>query len=149
MLGCRAVELLRTYPINVSLPSPGSPSWVFCPHDSRLGESSDRFLGMVVSAFGGCLEHIEDEVVPRMVAAWARVLVVPVPVVNWDLHFRRVTVVQAIAALVVLAPQEVLGIKHVRVMVEPLYVPIAACTSPCAAVGSRIGCLSGQTAHAY
>lgn len=59
------------------------------------------------------------------------VIVVPFSVVNWDLHFSRISMVEAVAAAKVLATIEVLRIVNIWVVIESLVVAIASSTSPC------------------
>ena len=68
------------------------------------------------------LEHVQDEVVTPMVGSSCWVKVVPLAVVHRDSHFGGVTIVHAIRAAVVLIAPVVLGIVHVRIVVEFLVV---------------------------
>ena len=65
-----------------------------------------------------------------VVATWAWVFVVPVAVVNGNLHFRTVTIVHAIAALVGFCTTEVLWIEHVRIVVEAIAVTAVSGGTP-------------------
>jgi len=55
--------------------------------------------------------------VTAMVAAIARVVVVPSLVVNGNPHFRRVAIVHTVGASVVFLPPKVLGVVYVWVVV--------------------------------
>lgn len=74
-----------------------------------------------------------------MVSPIARIFVVPVSIVNWNLHFRRVTIVQTIAAAVILVTLKVLRIKYVRIVIESLNVAVAVRSSPYPSIGTRVG----------
>src|SRR6056297_830611 len=56
----------------------------------------------------GCLKDVQLEVVAAVVAAVARIEVVPPLVVDRDTHLRRVTVVHAVGAAIVLLSPEIL-----------------------------------------
>lgn len=73
--------------------------------------------------------------VTEVIAAIARILVVPLSVVNGDLHLRWIAIVQAIAAAIVFASPEVLRIIDVRIVVEAAVVSIAGRSSPLLPVG--------------
>ena len=64
------------------------------------------------------LEHVKDEMVPRVVTSRARVVVVPTAVVHWNLHLSRVAIVHAVAAAIVVIATEVLWVEDVGIMVE-------------------------------
>lgn len=68
------------------------------------------------------LEHVGDEMVAPVVAAARWVFVVPFLVVHRNLHFGWVTIVQAVAAAVVLVAVEVLWIVHERIVVEAVII---------------------------
>lgn len=69
-----------------------------------------------------------------MVAAAGWVVIVPLLVVHGDLHLRWVAIVQAVAAAVVLVTVEILGIVHVRIVVEAVVVTTAGLSTRNSAV---------------
>ncbi len=73
-----------------------------------------------------------------MESAVARVVVVPLFVVDRNPHLRRVPVIQAITAAEVLLPPEILGIIDVRVVVEPIPVAEIGLSTPSAAIGPLV-----------
>ena len=79
-------------------------------------------------------EHVEDEVVAAVELARARVVVVPALVVDRDPHLGRVPVVEAVGRAVVLAAPVVLGVVHVRVVVEAVPVGVGVGAAERAAV---------------
>ena len=81
------------------------------------------------------LEHVKDEVMAPVVRPIARIVVMPLAVVDRNLHFRSVPMVHAIAAAVVFATVEVLWIVHVWVVIESTVVTVARGSSPRPAVG--------------
>ena len=66
------------------------------------------------------------------------VVVVPLAIVDWDLHFYRVAIIEAITALEILVTVEILRIVNEWVVVESLIVAIASSPSPCLAVSLRL-----------
>ena len=64
------------------------------------------------------LKHVESEVSSFVKLARARVLVVPMAVVDRDPHLGRIAVVQAVGTAVVLVPPEVLRVIDVRIVIE-------------------------------
>ena len=62
------------------------------------------------------------------------VVVVPLAIVNWNLHFYGVAMVQAITARVVFGAVEVLWIIDIWGVVETLVVTITRSSTPCPAV---------------
>ena len=62
------------------------------------------------------------------------IVVVPLAIVNWDLHFCRVSMVKTIATAKVLISIEVLWIVYIRIVIETLVVAIARSTTPCFAI---------------
>ena len=66
------------------------------------------------------------------------IVVVPLAIVNWDLHFRRVSMVKTIAAAKVLIAIEVLWIVNIRIVIETLVVAIARSATPCFAICLRL-----------
>lgn len=81
------------------------------------------------------LEHVGQEMMSPVVATIGRIVIVPLTVVDRNLHLRNITVVEAIAAAIVLVAVKVLWIVDVRVMVEPSVVSAARRTTPTAPVG--------------
>ena len=77
--------------------------------------------------------------VARVVPAVAGVHVVPLFVVNRNSHFSRIAVIQAIAALEILLPVEILRIVNIRVVVEAVPVAVVGLTTPGASVSSLVG----------
>ena len=69
-----------------------------------------------------------------MISAARGVLVVPLAIVDRNLHFRWITVVQAIAASVVLISIEILGIVDVRVVIEAMIIASPGLSSRYSAV---------------
>ncbi len=78
---------------------------------------------------------------PPVVAARTGVIVVPMAIVDWDLHFRWITVVHTIAALIVLATAIVLWVEHVRIVVESRAVAAPCSSTPCLTIGHCLWCL--------
>jgi len=74
----------------------------------------------------------------RVEPAVARVIVVPLLVVDWNPHFWRIPVVQAITASEVLLPPEILGVIDIRIVVEPIPVAEIGLSTPSAAVGPLV-----------
>ena len=66
----------------------------------------------------GSLEDVGDEVVTPVVATGFGIEVFPLPVVDGDLHFRWIAIVEAIRAAIVFAAVEVLRVVDVRVVLE-------------------------------
>ena len=64
------------------------------------------------------LEDVEDKVMSAVVQPRARIIVVPLLVVDRNSHFRWIAVVQTIAAAIVLIRPEILWIVHIRVVVK-------------------------------
>ena len=75
-----------------------------------------------------------------VVALLLWVVVVPLTVVDRNLHFLRVAIVQAIAAAEVLASVEVLGIVNIRVVLEAIEIASPLIVSPRLPVGLRLLC---------
>ena len=87
---------------------------------------------------GSCLEDVQNEVVARVESAVARVIVVPLLVVDRNPHFWRIPVVQAITALEILLSPEILGIVYVRIVIKPIPVAEIGLSTPGAAVGPLV-----------
>ena len=79
--------------------------------------------------------------VTGVIASIAGILVVPLPVINWNLHFCGITIVKTVAAAIVLVALKVLGVKNVWIVIESLNVAIAARATPYASVGSWVRCV--------
>ena len=63
----------------------------------------------------------------------------PLPVVNRDLHFRRIAVVEAVGAAVILVAPEVLRVIDERVVVKPVPVLHAVGVAPLPPEGRVLG----------
>src|SRR5947207_175251 len=85
------------------------------------------------------LERIEDELVAHVILRPGRVEIVPRLVVDRDLHFWWIAVVEAVRAAVILVAPEVLRVVDERVMVEPLPILDAVGVAPLAAEGRVLG----------
>ena len=81
------------------------------------------------------LEYVGQEMVAPMISLSGWIIIVPLAIVNWDLHFSRISMVEAIAAAIVLVSIEVLWIVNVWIMIESLVVAIAGCSTPCPTIG--------------
>ena len=75
----------------------------------------------------------------RVKPAAARVIVVPLLVVDGNPHLRRIPVIQAIAAAEVFLPPEILWVIDVRIVVKPIPVAEIGLSTPSAAVGPLVG----------
>lgn len=73
-----------------------------------------------------------------MESTMARVVVVPLFVVDRNPHFWRIPVVQAITASEVLLPPEILGVIDIRIVVEPIPVAEIGLSTPSAAIGPLV-----------
>lgn len=73
-----------------------------------------------------------------MESAVARIIVVPLLVVDGNPHFRRIPVVQAIAAAKVFLSPEVLGIVDVRIVIKPIPVAEIGLPTPGSAIGPLV-----------
>jgi len=70
------------------------------------------------------LEHVQNEVMSPVVPLLRWIVVSPLAVVDGDLHFGRVSMVETIATPVVLVSPKVLRIVNVRVVVKSLIVSL-------------------------
>jgi hypothetical protein len=86
------------------------------------------------------LEHVQEEMMAPVVGTIARVIIIPLPIVDRDLHFGWITVIEAVAAAIVLVSVEILGIVDVGVVLKPGVVSAASPATPSAAVS--VGLLS-------
>ena len=84
------------------------------------------------------LENVGQEVVSPVISLGCWIVIVPLAVVNWDLHFRRISMVEAVAAAIVLIAIKVLWIVHIWVVIESFVVAIARSTTPCLAICLRL-----------
>lgn len=75
-----------------------------------------------------------------VVATGAGVFVMPMFVVDRDLHFGRIPVVHAVAATIIIVAAKILWIKNVRIVVEPRTVSISR-GWPKRSVGHRLGAI--------
>src|SRR5262249_17826048 len=82
-------------------------------HRSALGSGTSSLSAVR-------LEVIQNELVALVVAAAFRQVVLPLLVIDWSLHFRRIAIIEIFARAVVLVAPEILRIPHVRIVVEPL-----------------------------
>jgi len=73
-----------------------------------------------------------------MESAVARIIVVPLLVVDGNPHFWRIPVVQAITAAKVLLSPEILGIVDVRIVIKPIPVAEIGLSTPSAAIGPLV-----------
>ena len=103
---------------------------------SNIGPT--RMLAILVRRFW--LEYVGQEMMTPVVPTVGRIVVVPLTIVNRNLHFRCISVIETIAAAIVLLTVEVLRIVNVWVVVEPRVIPVASATSPAATV-SLLVCL--------
>jgi len=62
------------------------------------------------------------------------IVIVPLAIVNWDLHFSRISMVKAIAAAIILIPIEILRIVNIGIVIESLVIAIAGGTTPCSSI---------------
>ena len=76
------------------------------------------------------LKHVEHKVVAAVVGTAARIRIVPLAVVGWNPHLVGISVVQAIAAFVVLLPPVVLRIEEIRIVIEAFPIVDAGRPSP-------------------
>lgn len=74
----------------------------------------------------------------RVEPAAARVIVVPLFVVNRNPHLWRIPVVQAITAAEVLLPPEILGVVDVRIVIKPIPVAEIGLSTPSSAIGPLV-----------
>ena len=81
---------------------------------------------------------------PFVIRAWCRVIAKPMAVVDRDPHLRRIAIVQAVGAAVVLVPPEVLWVIDVRIVVESLPILSAIGASPSPAIGLLSSGLVGR-----
>ena len=77
--------------------------------------------------------------------AW--IVIVPLAVVNRDLHFGRIPIVQAIAATVILVAVEILLVVDVRIVLESRVVSVARSATPRTAISIRLLGLRVRSAH--
>ena len=92
------------------------------------------------------LEHVQDEMMPPVVWAVSRVIIVPLAIVDGDLHFRRIAVIHTIATAIVFITVEILRVVDVWVVLEPWVIPATSGPTPCASIG--IGFLSLRYGYA-
>src|SRR5262249_54985312 len=88
------------------------------------------------SGRAGDLEHVQDELVPLVIAVGTGIEVHPLPVIDGHAHLRRITEVKVFAAAVVLVAPEVLRVPDVGIVIEPLPVGTAILAAPHAAKSS-------------
>ena len=73
-----------------------------------------------------------------MISLSCWIIIVPLAIVNWDLHFCRISMVKAVATAIVLVTIKVLWIVNIWVVIESLVVAIARSTTPCLAICLRL-----------
>ena len=83
---------------------------------------------------GECSENIQYEVMSAVEFATRGVVIVPMSVVDRDSHLGRIPIVEAISTPIVLVSPEILWVKDVRVVVEPVPIDGGVRVSPCAAI---------------
>ncbi len=64
-----------------------------------------------------------------------RIIIIPLAIIDWDLHFGWIAIIHTIAAAIVLVAVEVLWVIHVRIVLESRIVSAASSTTPSATVG--------------
>ncbi len=69
-----------------------------------------------------------------MISLRSWIVVFPLAIVNWNLHFSRISMVKTIAAAKVFISIEVLRIVDIRIMIEAFVVAIARSATPCSAI---------------
>lgn len=69
-----------------------------------------------------------------MITLRSWIVVFPLAIVNWNLHFGRIPMVKTIAAAKILITIEVLRIVNIRIVIETFVVAIARSTTPCSAI---------------
>ena len=75
------------------------------------------------------------------------IVIVPLAVVNRDLHFGRITIIQAVATAVIFVPVEVLWVVDVRIVLESRVVSVARPATPRTAISIRLLGLRVRGAH--
>ena len=96
----------------------------------RFPVKPSRFL----STAGKCSENIQYEVVSAVEFTTRGVIIVPVSIVDRYSHLGRIPIVEAISTPIVLVSPEILWVKDVRVVVEPVPIDGGVRVSPCAAI---------------
>lgn len=86
------------------------------------------------------LKDVQDEVMAPVVPALVGIIVVPMPVVDGDLHFRWIPMVHAVAAAVVLVAAKVLRVVDVGIVVKARAVPVAG-RAPHRSISNWLGCV--------
>ena len=81
------------------------------------------------------LENVELEVRPLVVAPRLGIVVLPVEVIDRDLHFRRIAVVEVVGAAVIVRAPEVLRVVDVGIVVEAVPVLGGVALAPLLAEG--------------
>lgn len=84
---------------------------------------------------GLILEHVQDEVMAGVISLRSWIIVFPLAVVDGDLHLRRVPMIEAIGAAIVLVTPKVLWIVNIRIVLETIVISLTSSSSPHAAVG--------------
>lgn len=89
------------------------------------------------------LEDVQKEVVATVISVIGRIHVVPLLVVDRNLHFGRIALIKAIATAIVFAPVEVLRVVDVGIVLETREVATTLVVPPGLTVGLLLLGLSG------
>ena len=92
--------------------------------------------------FETILKYVENELMAPVIPLLLWVVVMPLAIVNRDLHLLWVTIVQAVATSEVLATVKVLRIINIRVVLETIEIARSLVVTPCLPVGLRLLCRS-------
>jgi hypothetical protein len=85
------------------------------------------------------LKHVEHELVPAVVSAALRILIVPLAIVNRNPHFGRIAIVHVFGTSVVVLSPEVLGIIDVGIVIKTFHIARAGLAAPHPAIGALLG----------
>ena len=85
------------------------------------------------------LEDVQKEVVATVISVIGRIHVVPLLVVDRNLHFWRIAVVHVATTLKIFLAVEILRIVHVRIVIKAVPVGRTVRSAPCAAISSLFG----------
>ncbi len=97
-----------------------------CRHLSQ----DEQVCNLVLRNAVGSLEHVSQEVMPPVVATRAWILVMPISVVDRNLHFGCIAIIHTVAALIRFGTAKVLWIEHVWVVVKAIAVTAVAGAAP-------------------
>ena len=110
----------------------GSSIWHSTLNEKTLRDRSiDAVLREMKMLRERRLENVGQEMMAPMISLSGRIVIVPLAIVNWDLHFCRISMVETIATAIILVPIEVLWVVHVWIVIESLVIAIAGCSTPC------------------